>query len=277
MTKFPSYNKLQHINDERSLVRSKSAIIICSENSLLVSFSCVRGKTRLPTTSSSIRAIYFISDKAVEGRRQRSGRKKSRKKSRMEVEAEEIALLEKTIEKELRPANGHLRIEAAHAGRLEEIPEKSSLPDDNAVLRKMSRSVSDLQSQMYMTEKSFQGIKNAPCASNSLRYSNRTRKISSSLGDVSGNNSRSDKTGNALFNSIGSNKDKENIYDIAYPAVPPCRKNSINPGQKVAQVTHFSFQCHPYVSFVLIPDDSVGRCNSISYRRTAQPVEQFEQ
>ncbi len=169
----------------------------------------------------------------------------------MDEELEEIALLEKTIEKELKPSNGHLRNKPGILYNRPFLPSSfgvdsrdthSCIMEDPEILpqnpvkqnltKTFSRSASDLQFDSSSSKKfSSSGARNSA-------KSPINRKVSSSLGDLSrilnsGDERRAPKV---FFSQQHSYKKQGSIFDIAYPAVPPCRQNNINPGQKVAQV-----------------------------------------
>eukprot|EP00794_Sanderia_malayensis_P003810 gene3810-4338_t len=197
-----------------------------------------------------------VSYQVGKSRKSRNDKKRSRRsRSRMkEEEYEEIALLQKTIEQELKPINGRfnkfddkssLKFNGERCDGVEEhgfnkSSEMCCAPNHARLAKKLSRSASDLQSPVSdMLNEHFFDSHAAFELNKNLGANKRIRKVSSSLGDLSKELRRHNddmKSNKAIFQSITSYKKSDNIYDIAYPAVPPSRQTSINPGQKVAQV-----------------------------------------
>ncbi|XP_065053048.1 potassium voltage-gated channel subfamily H member 6-like isoform X3 [Rhopilema esculentum] len=167
-------------------------------------------------------------------------KKKKKKKVRMDGKPEEIALLEKKIGKELMPANGHFRYSpkvqfTCPTPPEEELPSqttsKGGTANQSNLRRKISRSASHIPGGFAHNTDDRRSSLNAD---NNLGILLDGRKISSSDGDMCGRIGPSDAFLKTKPPANGQNQGS--IFDIAYPAVPPLRQTSINPGQKVAQV-----------------------------------------
>ena len=190
--------------------------------------------------TSILSLIFFLFQEQEKQKKKSKSKKKKKKKIRMDGKPEEIALLEKKIGKELLPANGHFRYSpkvqfTCPTPPEEELPSQTTSKGGSAnhsnLRRKISRSASHIPGGFAHN---FDDRRSSLNADNNLGIMLDGRKISSSDGDMCGRMGPSDAFLKTKPCANGPNQGS--IFDIAYPAVPPLRQTSINPGQKVAQV-----------------------------------------
>ena len=194
-----------------------------------------------------LKNFYFYLENCQQSRKKhKEGKKRKKKKLKMEKRLEEIALMEhfaSSAGSESKPVNGHLKKSPVLRFTCPTPPEQRPSLQTNTegngsnLRRKISRSASHIAGfSQNFKEKGGNSDVNI-----NLNMTQETRKISSSEGDMVGNRGASSPFVKQKHHANGKQISQSSIFENAFPSVPPLRQTSINPGQKVVQVSEILF------------------------------------
>lgn len=168
----------------------------------------------------------------------------------MDKKPEEISLME-NFSYDLKHANGHLRTSPVLRFTCPTPPEQRNVlqpkPEGNGsnLRRKISRSASHISGYSQNFDEKGDGSYN----SKSLDITHEARKISSSEGDMTEKRFPVSPFRHSKHQLNGRKISQGSIFESAFPAVPPLRQTSINPGQKVVQVSNLFLNVPFYMKY----------------------------
>ena len=182
--------------------------------------------------------LKFSLEYSTSGKKKhKEGKKRKKKILKMDKKPEEIALMENfssSVPNESKQVNGNLRKSPVLRFTCPTPPEQrqASNAEGNGsnLRRKISRSAS------HIAGFNFEDRRDRSMTSNSLEITQETRKISSSEGNMAGRRSAASPPVKLKRQANRRKVSQGSIFESAFPAVPPLRQTSINPGQKVVQV-----------------------------------------